>query len=119
LIFIATYTAQMASILSAGQDGQIFKGIDDDDVSHFAFIRIYSVFFFTAFTRNLTIIFFLFNLRMIIIIIIIKLLTLRRGYLQTSSIESHMCKNTKEFYKSHCKNSITLPSDVEGIQSVM
>jgi ionotropic glutamate receptor NMDA 3A len=32
LIFIATYTAQMASILSAGQESKVFKGIDDHDV---------------------------------------------------------------------------------------
>jgi hypothetical protein len=32
LIFIATYTAQMASILSAGQESKVFKGIDDHHV---------------------------------------------------------------------------------------
>lgn len=32
LIFIATYTAQMASILSAGQDSKAFRGIDDREV---------------------------------------------------------------------------------------
>lgn len=33
LIFIATYTAQMASILSAGQDSKAFHGVDDVEVS--------------------------------------------------------------------------------------
>lgn len=32
LIFIATYTAQMASILSAGQDSKAFRGVDDAEV---------------------------------------------------------------------------------------
>lgn len=32
LIFIATYTAQMASILSAGQDSKAYKGINDLEV---------------------------------------------------------------------------------------
>jgi hypothetical protein len=32
LIFIATYTAQMASILSAGQDSKTYSGIHDYDV---------------------------------------------------------------------------------------
>lgn len=35
LIFIATYTAKMASILSAGQDTRAFKGIDDREVDFF------------------------------------------------------------------------------------
>ena len=36
LIFIATYTAQMASILSAGQDAnKIYTGIDDNEVSQY------------------------------------------------------------------------------------
>ena len=32
LIFIATYTAQMASLLSAGQESRAFKGVDDSEV---------------------------------------------------------------------------------------
>lgn len=37
LIFIATYTAQMASILSAGQDSKAFSGIHDTEVKRKCF----------------------------------------------------------------------------------
>jgi hypothetical protein len=33
LFFIATYTAQMASILSLGHDSKVFKGFEDNDVN--------------------------------------------------------------------------------------
>lgn len=33
LIFIATYTAKMASILSAGRETRSYKGIDDNEVN--------------------------------------------------------------------------------------
>ncbi len=48
-----------------------------------------------------------------------KLLHLKRGFLSSSSIESHMCHKDKDYYKSHCQNSLPLGSDQEGVQSVM
>lgn len=42
LIFIATYTAQMASILSAGQNSKAFRGVDDQEVyEFFIFILVF------------------------------------------------------------------------------
>lgn len=95
LIFIATYTAQMASILSAGQESKVFHGIDDHEVkeNHFKSFSINNFDF--------------------------KLLKLKRGFIKNSPIHKLICSNRKRHYKSHCENGIAVLSDEAGIQSVM
>jgi hypothetical protein len=44
---------------------------------------------------------------------------MRTGYLDSSAIESRLCFNRNQAYKAHCSNSVTLPSDIDGINSVL
>ena len=44
---------------------------------------------------------------------------MKTGYLDSSSIESRLCFNRNPAYKAHCGNSVTLTSDIDGINSVL
>ena len=79
LVFIALYTAQMASILSAGPDPLVFKGVNDP-----------------------------------------KLVSMRRGYLATSSARHHLCSKSTLIHKSDCLNATSLYStDNEAIRAIL
>ena len=47
-----------------------------------------------------------------------ELLTMKIGYLHSSSLNRHICRNKKDFYRSLCTNSIDLKSNDEGMQSI-
>lgn len=46
-------------------------------------------------------------------------LRMNRGYLRSSSISSHLCRNPNTYYRSYCSNGHIYNSDIEGIESIL